>query len=169
MRGVRDEKARGTVLEALAAGLGPSEAARRAGIGRRTVYTWAERGDDELRQALEAAAARGGRGRRRRPAVGEPGAAPEDQADLELALGVLRAIAEDPDQPGAARVAAARALIAASGAPATSAGAPPLAPVAPAAPEPAPPPPTAAEAAARWRGWRVAGGSRPTCTPPKSG
>lgn len=53
MKGERDERARALVLEALAQGRSVTAAAKAAGVARTTPYQWAERGDDQMREALE--------------------------------------------------------------------------------------------------------------------
>lgn len=122
MRGERDEAARAAVLAALRAGAAVTTAARGAGLARQTPYQWARRGDEEMREALEQARARGGRGRRRSapreprpaPAVGsEPRPAAAGDSDRrERALAVLEQLMLDVPLPARDRIAAAGRLMA---------------------------------------------------------
>lgn len=105
MKGERDEVARSAVLAALAAGASVTAAARAGGVARQTPYQWADRGDEEMREALEAAT------RKKLPGGGDPTKLHEDE---RLALETLRAVAQgERDESGActAQVQAARALL----------------------------------------------------------
>lgn len=140
MRGERDERARAKVLEVLAAGGSVTAAAKAAGVARQTPYQWADRGDDEMRDAL-AGSKRRGRGEGKGDGPGAPRAAParreKPHADELLALDALREVARgerdgEGCSPGA-HVNAAKALLEhhrkrrEAAAPKVGAGAPPRA------------------------------------------
>lgn len=117
MRGERDTKARAAFLAALEDGASVAAAARAAGVKRQTPYQWAQRGDSEVGQALEAARARGGRGQRTdllRASEPESVAAvpPEEASELRrLAVDRLRRVLEDDHQETKDHIAAARVAL----------------------------------------------------------
>lgn len=116
MKGERDERARAKVLAELAAGRSVTAAAKAAGVARTTPYQWADRGDDQMREALESA--RKGRPVEGTPSVPCPQGPPSPKRlhkDERLAIQTLRAVARGERDgkecaPGA-HVAAARALL----------------------------------------------------------
>lgn len=105
----RDVAGREAFLAALSGGASVTAACRAAGINRSTPYQWLRRGGDaELEAALEAARARGGRGRRAPPAPPDAGA-----EDLRaVALRELRRVLEGKETEDGVRVQAARLALA---------------------------------------------------------
>lgn len=97
VRGVRDEAARNKFLELLAGGLNVTAAAEGAGVSRRTPYTWAEQGDEQVAAAL--------RGDDESPLPRHP-----TEIEVEM-LETLAAIAQDAEAPAAVRVRAATEVL----------------------------------------------------------